>query len=95
MPNWKEVLDEIKQIASANPLDEIRNKYLSALQKKTDRNVIAYYSGWLQRPSSESGISDLDMNSFMTTIYNMDKAKGLDLILHTPLLCIPLLVQRQ
>ncbi|MDR1941614.1 MAG: ATP-dependent Clp protease proteolytic subunit [Endomicrobium sp.] len=54
------------------------------LYKKTGRNVIAYYSGWLQKQTLESGISDLDQNSFMTTIHNLDKAKGLDLILHTP-----------
>jgi len=51
--------------------------------------VIVYYSGWLQKGSlSKEGIdfsiNDADINGFMTTIYKMGKAKGLDLILHTP-----------
>lgn len=87
MPNWTEVLEEINKLShDVNATDVIRNKYLHALQKKTGRNIIAYYSGWLQRPSMESGISDLDQNSFMTMISDMAKSKndGLDLILHTP-----------
>lgn len=88
MPNWKEVLEEIQQeIAngSKSPLDTIRKKYIQKIYQKTDRNIIAYYSGWLQRPKiSDTNINDKDKNAFMVNIHKMDRSKGLDLILHTP-----------
>lgn len=88
MPNWKEVLDEIQQLASAkepNPLDKVRRKYLAKIEEKTNRNVIAYYSGWLQRPNAADAIvNDKDKNAFMVNIHKMERSKGLDLILHTP-----------
>jgi hypothetical protein len=87
MPNWNAVLKEI-EIESLNrsgPLDVIRRKYLDLLHKRTGRNVIAYYSGWLQNPKIENtGIADSDKNGFMATIHNLDRSLGLDLILHTP-----------
>jgi hypothetical protein len=88
MPNWKEVLDELQAVAkSGNPqaLDTVRRKYLAEVYKKTGRNLIAYYSAWLQRPNAaETSISDKDKNALMLTIHKMDRTKGLDLILHTP-----------
>lgn len=83
MPDWNELLDEIKQFGSTH--DIIRRKYLKKLHDLTGRNVIIYYSGWLQRPSVTGlGIDDGDKNGFMTTIHRLDRGKGLDLILHTP-----------
>ena len=39
----------------------------------------------LYRPTGEFYfIDEQDKNAFMTTVYKLDKAKGLDLILHTP-----------
>lgn len=85
MPNWKEVLDELKQDASNNPLDTIRRKYLKKVHESTGRNVIAYYSGWLQKSdTADVAINDKDKNAFMVNINNMDRDLGLDLILHTP-----------
>lgn len=87
MPNWNEVLKEIQVSAQtyAAPLDHVRRKYLKQMFKKTDRNVIAYYSGWLQKPGLRStSIGDGDKNGFMTTVHKLDRRKGLDLILHTP-----------
>ncbi len=81
MPSWNELLDQIN-----TPLDKIRREYLGKLYQKTGRNVVAYYSGWLQRPPDTSGLGvcDADMNSFMSVFHGLDKNKGLDLILHTP-----------
>jgi hypothetical protein len=45
MPDWNEILNEIK--ASGSTLDIIRRKYLKKLSELTKRNVIIYYSGWL------------------------------------------------
>lgn len=90
MPNWNNVLTEINQvraeIAAASPLDNVRRKYLAELHTYTNRNVIAYYSAWLQRGPNTPNISinDSDKNSFMATVHGLDRTKGLDLILHTP-----------
>jgi hypothetical protein len=87
MPNWKEVLEEVKLLSCEEgkfPFEEIRDKYLKLLHETTNRNVIAYYSGWLHRNGVESGITDIDQNAFMTMVHGLDRSKGLDLILHTP-----------
>lgn len=85
MPNWNQVLDEITVHATDNPLDRVRRKYLSKLFEHTNRNVVCFYSGWLQKPETNSGsIDDDDKNAFMTTIHGMEWSLGLDLILHTP-----------
>lgn len=88
MANWNEVLQEIIDLANggdAQALDTVRKKYLSSISEITDRNTIAYYSGWLQKPdSSDTAINDKDKSGFMLTINKLDKTKGLDLLLHTP-----------
>lgn len=90
MPNWSEVLDEIQQAENnhtPNPHDSVRHKYLALLAAKTGRNIVAYYSGWLNPAVGNSpglAINDDDKSGFMTAIHGMDRSKGLDLILHTP-----------
>jgi ClpP class serine protease len=87
--NWSEILLEVHQ-SSPGPqkdLDGIRRKYLTQLATLTERNVIAYYSGWLQKLGTKSphfSISDAVMPGLMTAVNKLDKSKGLDLILHTP-----------
>ncbi|MBQ7178663.1 MAG: hypothetical protein IJS08_14710, partial [Victivallales bacterium] len=83
MPSWNDIQNQIMTVESAH--DQIRREYLKKMAAKTGRNVIAYYSGWLQRQASDmSSIQDDDKNGFMNAIYKMDKSKGLDLLLHTP-----------
>ena len=88
MPNWIEVLEEIREEHNNNPnenaLDKIRRKYLRKVSEETGRNVIAYYSGWLQKASPDTAVNDRDKSGFMLTIHRLDKSKGLDLMLHTP-----------
>ena len=89
MPNWSEVLKEIQETheehPKQNPFDTVRRKYLKKVSTLTNRNVIAYYSGWLQKPKApDTAVNDKDKLGFMLTIHKMDKSKGLDLILHTP-----------
>lgn len=88
MPNWKEVLEEIQghiKDGRQNALDIVRRKYLAEIEKKTGRNTIAYYSGWLQKPKQiDTIVNDKDKNALMVTIHKLDRTKGLDLILHTP-----------
>ncbi len=87
MPTWNDILEEIG--SQPNAFDLIRRKYIAELSKKTERNVIAYYSGWLQKGNlAKHGfrfdIVDSDKMGFMSTIKGLDKSKGLDLVLHTP-----------
>ncbi|WP_312127249.1 SDH family Clp fold serine proteinase [Lysinibacillus boronitolerans] len=88
MPNWNEISQEIGNTSS--PQDAVRKKYLSALSELTGRNTIIYYSGWLQKQELANGdrihvsVNDNDKAGFMSAISNLDKSKGLDLILHTP-----------
>ena len=91
MPNWSQVLQEIKKEdarlfnSSKAGLDFVRRRYMRRLFSYTNRNVISYYSGWLSKPYSFGmDITDEDRNAFMMAIHNLDRAQGLDLILHTP-----------
>lgn len=91
MPNWGDVLNQIAQVrsqtqdASRKAADIVRRQYLTALHAKTQRNIIAYYSGFLSK-SNIFGleINDEDKNGFMMAVHKLEKAKGLDLMLHTP-----------
>jgi ClpP class serine protease len=83
MPTWHSLLNEIKERGST--FDVVRRERLKALAEVTNRNVIVYYSGWLQKPQIPgTHVSDADKNGFMTVIHGLDRTKGLDLILHTP-----------
>jgi len=84
MPNWSQLLKELNQLGS--PHDILRRKYIQKLSDYTNRNVICYYSGWLQKPElgDAVAVNDIDKNGLMTTINGLDVTAGLDLILHTP-----------
>lgn len=83
MPDWNELNNEIK--ASGSTYDLIRRKYLKQLHDLVNRNIIIYYSGWLQKRNIEGvEVNDADKNGLMTVVHQLDRSKGLDLILHTP-----------
>jgi hypothetical protein len=84
MSNWSDLLKELGQLGS--PFDVLRRKYLSELHKYTKRNVICYYSGFLQKPElrGNNAVNDIDKNGLMTAINGLNVQIGLDLILHTP-----------
>jgi ClpP class serine protease len=83
MANWNEILNEIQAFGST--YDVVRRNYLAKLYELTDRNIIIYYSGWLQKPGIAGiELNDDDKNGFMNAIHGLDKSKGLDLFLHTP-----------
>lgn len=86
MPAWGNVLAEIGGQQPQHAVDIVRRKYLKRLHQHTGRNVIAYYSGWLLRPQNTPNLAvgDEDMNAFMAAVHQLDRKKGLDLILHTP-----------
>lgn len=83
MPSWGAILEDLRN--TPNPLDAMRAKYLKTMFKYTKRNVIAYYSAFIQKPRIDgTGIDDNDKNAFMQAVCGLDRSKGLDLILHTP-----------
>lgn len=83
MPSWHQLLEEIK--VKGSTYDVVRRECLRKLQRITGRNVILYYSGWLQKQGVPGlQVNDADKNGFMTVIHGLDRSKGLDLILHTP-----------
>ncbi len=89
MPNWRDVLNEINAavVTKGAAFDLVRRKYLAKLSAHTDRNVIAYYSGWLAKPNvvgRSVEINDEDKNGFMMAVHRLDRKRGLDLLLHTP-----------
>ena len=86
MANWSEILDDVQTYQDQiGRLNQLRQKYIEKVAEITQRNVIAYYSGWLKKNDAPNlMINDQDVNSFMNAINKLDKDKGLDLILHTP-----------
>ena len=72
MPNWNQLLDEIN--AAVGVHDVIRRRYLKEVSELTGRNVIIYYSGWLQKEGIAGiEINDEDKNGFMTVIHELDR----------------------
>ena len=48
------------------------------------KNILSYYSGFIKSPQTMSSIIPFDRDVIISLMNNMDKRKGLDLILHTP-----------
>lgn len=88
MPSWSEIFNQFSKNKKADQIPFLvkeKQKYLDEISRCTGRNVISYYSGWLQKPTaSDVSINDKDINAFMEAVYKLDKSKGVDLILHTP-----------
>jgi hypothetical protein len=88
MATFGDVLREIQERQREGIADPIRRKYLAALHRLTDRNVIVYYSGFLHRQGPEHyltvQINDEDKHGFMGVFAGLDFNQGLDLILHSP-----------
>lgn len=88
MPDYRELINEAKMGDST--YDLMRRKYLGRLYRLTGRNVIVYYSGWLGRANGfETALEGFELDEedktgFIATIENLDRSKGLDLLLHTP-----------
>lgn len=85
MPSWDEIINQVES-APNGVIDITRKEYISKLAEIRGRNVICYYSGWLQDSQGvqETSLLDTDMTGFMTNVHELDRSKGLDLILHTP-----------
>ena len=88
MPGWNDVLSNIASTGSAH--DVVRRQCIRELHRYTQRNVVVYYSGWLEKQDLMRGgvtgfeVNDSDKNGFMAVVHKLDRNVGLDLILHTP-----------
>ena len=86
MPNWSTILTQVESSSNtAEVLRKMRMNYMEQIMSITGRNIITYYSGWLKNDRAPNiSINEQDKNAFMSTVYQLDRGKGLDLILHTP-----------
>jgi len=68
MPTWHSLLNEVK--ARGSTFDVVRRERLKTLAEKTARNVIIYYSGWLQKPKIPgTQVTDADKKQALADIY--------------------------
>lgn len=91
MPSWNDLLSEVE---SQDPnaggqllFSRLQGALNSIGELRGGRNVLVYASAFLQKPdvpSSFLSITGEEVNGFMATVYGMDWAKGLTLLLHTP-----------
>ncbi len=88
MPSWSEIFNNFNKRQGNERISYLvkeKKQYLDEISRCTGRNVITYYSGWMQKPTAaDVSINDKDINAFMEAVYKLDKSKGVDLILHTP-----------
>ena len=86
MPNWGEISEKLK--SPEEILFQLQRQYIELMKTYTGRNVIAYYSAFMQKPGiSGTAIDDNDKNAFMQMVAGIpkiDRKNGLDIILHTP-----------
>ena len=88
MPIWSEILAELTpQVAGTPPdFDGVRRKYLLELHQHTQRDVILYATGWLQKPDVAphlTSIVDEDIHALMEVTAGL-RGPDVDLILHSP-----------
>ena len=88
MPIWSEILAELTpQVAGTPPdFDGVRRKYLLELHQHTQRDVILYATGWLQKPDVAphlTSIVDEDIHALMEVTAGL-RGPNVDLILHSP-----------
>jgi ClpP class serine protease len=86
LPCLNDIINEIQHLDQPNAPDRVRADKLVALQQYIQRNIICYYSNWLNTEGqsiSHLSIEDMDKNGFMNAVEGLDCSKGLDLLLHT------------
>ncbi|MCD8195346.1 MAG: ATP-dependent Clp protease proteolytic subunit [Coprobacillus sp.] len=88
MKTYQEVKEKIKEDGQGNlhlEGKELRVNYLKEIASITGRNVISYYSSFLEESKGVSSeIDEDDLVGFINATEDIDTSKGLDLILHTP-----------
>lgn len=80
MPNWNDLLNQIRAEGAESAHDRVRRRHLQRLFKYTQRNVIVYYSGWLRKSKLarsvpvQFGIVDDNKNGFIACVHKMDRS---------------------
>jgi len=87
MPTREKIAAEINQQKVAGQ-DTVRRRYLSALQKKTGRDTVVYFSSYnvhrpFPVPAAALSVSQDDIQGFMASLHGL-KGTELDLVLHSP-----------
>ena len=81
MVSWADIFNTIKTGTNPNLEEEILNEYY----EHTHRNLIVYYSGFLNNVNIEdSTVCDNDLIGLLNAVVNLDPKQGLDIIIHTP-----------
>lgn len=65
-----------------NRLKEKIHHHSKEYHEKTNRNIIGFYSNFLNAEDESTLINSFDENQFIKLISELDSSKGLDLILH-------------
>ncbi|MCD8195481.1 MAG: ATP-dependent Clp protease proteolytic subunit [Coprobacillus sp.] len=88
MKNYDDIKEEIESKENGNLHLEgapLRCNYLKEIASITQRNVISYYSSFLEDDDKTiSEIEDEDLTGFINAVSSMDTSVGLDLIINTP-----------
>lgn len=86
MPTWGELLEQLQQLTTprADAYDYTRRQAIANLRNYTQRDVILYACGHLQKPGipSLTSIDHSDMEGFMEAIHGL-RGPNLDLVLHS------------
>src|SRR5215471_5721287 len=87
MPTREQITNEIGSEKNSGQ-DNVRRKYLKALQRKTGRDTIIYFSAYnIHRPfpvpSAALSVTQEDVQGFMAALHKL-KSRNLDLVLHSP-----------
>ena len=87
MATWGELLQQLESMITRprDACDHIRQQSIRSLSEYTQRDVILYAGGHLQKPDvpSATSIDHSDMTGFMETVHGLN-GPSLDLILHSP-----------
>lgn len=77
MPSWDEIINQVES-APNGVIDITRKEYISKLAEIRGRNVICYYSGWLQDSQGvqETSLLDTDMTGFRPMSMNWIGLRG-------------------
>lgn len=91
MPSWDEVVSQFKEVAEGERANWLQHKIVESLLQiaalRGDRNVVLYFSAFLQKPQVPFpwlAVSQEDVNGVMTALNGLEYSKPLTLILHSP-----------
>lgn len=76
MPNFHELYNELQQ--AGFHFDILRNKYILNLYNIRQRNIICYYSGWLDKPIKHWFVINRAVYVFLGSIFIIKLVRKID-----------------